>query len=171
MFKVRGRRQISQRNLQMWRGSGLRPLCWEGSRGLWVAFPHPHPRPTPVSTGVPLPACCPLLHPCPHSTQICVCGHVSTLIRINIPNHFPPSSPSISPSLSLLLFRGWVSLDSLRPHELQHAKLFCPPLSPRVCSESCRVSDAIWPSHLLPPLSPFAFNLSQYKSLFQWVGS
>ena len=27
--------------------------------------------------------------------------------------------------------------DSLRPHGLQHARLLCPPLSPRVCSSSC----------------------------------
>ena len=33
------------------------------------------------------------------------------------------------------------------------------------------VSDAIQPSHTLSPPSPFAFNLSQYQSLFQWVGS
>ena len=26
---------------------------------------------------------------------------------------------------------------TLRPHELQHARLFCPPLSPGVCSNSC----------------------------------
>ena len=33
------------------------------------------------------------------------------------------------------------------------------------------VSDAIWPSHLLPPASPFAFNLFQHQGLFQSVGS
>ena len=32
------------------------------------------------------------------------------------------------------------------------------------------VSDAIQPSHLLPP-HPFAFNLSQHQGLFQWVTS
>ena len=32
------------------------------------------------------------------------------------------------------------------------------------------VSDAIQPSHPLPPSSPFAFNLSQHQGLFQWVG-
>ena len=30
--------------------------------------------------------------------------------------------------------------DSLRPHGLQHAKLPCPSLSPRVCSNSCPLS-------------------------------
>ena len=33
------------------------------------------------------------------------------------------------------------------------------------------VGDAIQPSHPLSSLSPPAFNLSQHKSLFQWVGS
>ena len=35
--------------------------------------------------------------------------------------------------------------DSLWPHGLQHAKLPCPPLSPRVCSYSCPLS---WWCHL-----------------------
>ena len=33
------------------------------------------------------------------------------------------------------------------------------------------ISDAIQPSHSLPPSSPFAFNLSQHQRLFQWAGS
>ena len=33
------------------------------------------------------------------------------------------------------------------------------------------VSDAIQPSHPLPPSSPFAFNLSKHQGLFQWVSS
>ena len=33
------------------------------------------------------------------------------------------------------------------------------------------VSDALWPSHLLPPTSPLALNLCQHQGLFQWVGS
>ena len=33
------------------------------------------------------------------------------------------------------------------------------------------VSDAIQPSHPLPPLSPFAFNLSQHQGLFKWAVS
>ena len=32
-------------------------------------------------------------------------------------------------------------------------------------------SDALQPSHPLPPSSPFAFNLSQQQGLFQWVSS
>ena len=37
----------------------------------------------------------------------------------------------------LLLFSHWVMSDSLWPHELQHTRLPCPSLSPRVCSNSC----------------------------------
>ena len=33
------------------------------------------------------------------------------------------------------------------------------------------VDDAIQPSHLLSPPSPYALNLSQHQGLFQWVGS
>ena len=45
--------------------------------------------------------------------------------------------------------------ESLRPHELQHARLPCPSLSPGVCSTHVLcISDAIQPSH---PLSPTVF--------------
>ena len=40
----------------------------------------------------------------------------------------------------LLLFSCSVVSDSLRPHGLQHARLPCPSLSPRVCSNSCPLS-------------------------------
>ena len=33
------------------------------------------------------------------------------------------------------------------------------------------ISDAIQPSHSVPPSSPFAFILLQYQGLFQWVSS
>ena len=33
------------------------------------------------------------------------------------------------------------------------------------------ISDAVQPSHPLPPTSPPALNLSQHEGLFQWVGS
>ena len=33
------------------------------------------------------------------------------------------------------------------------------------------VSDAIQPSHPLPPTSPLALNLAQHQGLFQWVSS
>ena len=62
--------------------------------------------------------------------------------------------------------------NSLWPHGLQQARLLCPPLSPRVGSDSCPLS--LWyyltiSSSAHP--SPFAFNLSQHQALFQWVFS
>ena len=49
--------------------------------------------------------------------------------------------------------------DSLRPHESQHARPPCPPLTPRVHSDSCPLSQ--WchpPSHPLSSPSPSAPN-------------
>ena len=55
--------------------------------------------------------------------------------------------------------------NSLRPHEVQHTRLSCPSLSPRICSNSCHwVSDAIHPSHPLLPHSPP--GLPCYHDLF-----
>ena len=42
--------------------------------------------------------------------------------------------------LLLLLFSGSVMSTSLRPHGWQHSRLPCPSLSPRVCSNSCPLS-------------------------------
>ena len=58
---------------------------------------------------------------------------------------------------------------SLRPHELQYARLPCPSLSPEFTQTHVYwVNNAIQPSHL-SPLSPFALNLSQHQGLFQGV--
>ena len=62
--------------------------------------------------------------------------------------------------------------DSLQPHGLQHTWLPCPPVSSRVCSQSCPSSQWCHPiisSSVIP--SPLAFNLSQHQGLFQWVSS
>ena len=74
-------------------------------------------------------------------------------------------------SISVQFSRSVVS-NSLRPHELQHARPPCPSPTPGVHSDSRHpVSDTIQPSH--PPSSPSlpAPNPSQYQSLFQWVNS
>ena len=64
--------------------------------------------------------------------------------------------------------------NSFRSHELQHTRLTCPSLFPRVCSNAIHsVSDPIQfiqPSHSLLS-SSLALNLSQHQGLFQWVGS
>ena len=72
---------------------------------------------------------------------------------------------------SLVLFSCSVMPDSLWPYGLQHARLPCPSLSPRVCSNVHWVDDANQPSHPLSSPSPHVFNLSQHQGLFQWVGS
>ena len=77
--------------------------------------------------------------------------------------NFSPVTFSTLPVL--LLFSRSVISDPLRPHGLQHTRLPCPPLSPRVW-----VGDAIQLSHPLSSPAP-AFNLSQHEGLFQWVSS
>ena len=63
----------------------------------------------------------------------------------------------------LLLFSDWVLSDSLRLHGLHHARLFCPPLSLRVCSNSCPLS---WWCYLTISSSatPFSFCLQSFPS-------
>ena len=72
---------------------------------------------------------------------------------------------------SLLLFSCQAMSNSLWPPGLQHTRLLCSSLSPRVGSNSCQLS---WWCYLISPSSavpsPFAFNLSQHQGLFQWVG-
>ena len=61
--------------------------------------------------------------------------------------------------------------NSLWPHGLQHTRLPCPSHLPELAQTHVHwVSDAIQPSHPLPP-SPPAFNLSQQQGLFKWVSS
>ena len=63
--------------------------------------------------------------------------------------------------------------DSLWPHGLQYTRLPCPSLSPRVCLNSCPLSQWCHPNHLILCSSPSisALNLSQYQGLFQWISS
>ena len=69
-------------------------------------------------------------------------------------------------------FSHSVVSDSLRPHGLQHAR---PPVHHQLPeltqTHVYRVGDAIQPSHPLSSLSSPAFNLSQQKGLFKWIGS
>ena len=58
--------------------------------------------------------------------------------------------------------------DSLRPHELQHARPPCPSPTPGIAQTHIhRVSDAIQPSHPQSSPSPPTFNLSQHQGLFK----
>ena len=57
---------------------------------------------------------------------------------------------------------------TLQPQGLQHTRLPCLSLSPRVCSNSCPLSRwCIQPPHSLSLPSPPALNLSQHQGLFQ----
>ena len=59
---------------------------------------------------------------------------------------------------------------TLKPHELQHTRLLCPPLSPGVCPNSHPLSRWYHPtiSSSVATLSS-ALSLSQHQGLFQWV--
>ena len=56
-----------------------------------------------------------------------------------LPNYPLPQSPHLLFSCSLIS-------NLLRPHGLQHARLFCPPPSPRACSNSCPLSQWCHPT-------------------------
>ena len=74
--------------------------------------------------------------------------------------------------LLLLLFSHSVVFDSLWPHGLQHPRLPCPSLLPRVCSNLYPSSQLCNPtiSSSVPPFPP-ALNLSQHQGLSHWVSS
>ena len=58
----------------------------------------------------------------------------------------------------------WVAqscLDSLRPHELQHARLPCPSPFLRVCSNSCRLSQWCHPT-IWSSVAPFSSCLQSF---------
>ena len=65
-----------------------------------------------------------------------------------------------------LLFSSWVVSDPLWPCELQQARLSCPPLSPRVSSDSCPLSQQCYPT-ISPSVTPF----SSYPQSFASSGS
>ena len=74
-------------------------------------------------------------------------------------------------SLLMLMFSHSVASDSLLLHGLQQDRLPCPSLSHSTQTHIHWVKYVIQPSHPLPPSSPFVFNLSQHKNLFQLVDS
>ena len=67
----------------------------------------------------------------------------SSCCSISSPSFGVVSVPDFSHSYTcvvMLLFSCQVMSYPLWPHELQHARLFCPSLSPRFCSNSCPLS-------------------------------
>ena len=78
------------------------------------------------------------------------------------PMHKIMASTNRSSFTLLFLFSHSVVSDSLRAHGLQCARLPCPSLSPRVCSNSCLLRQWYHQSfHPLSPASPPALSLSQ----------
>ena len=79
---------------------------------------------------------------------------------------------SIHHELHRLFFSHSVMSDSLQPHRLQHARLPCPSLFPRVCSNSCPVSQwchltisSCHPLLLLPSIFPSIKDFSNKLAL------
>ena len=87
-----------------------------------------------------------------------VITEISVLTLLNFPN----------------LLQSCCSVDQSRP-TLCHMDCSVPDSSVLHCLPEFaqipvhRITDAIWSSHPLLPLSPFAFNLSKHQGLFQWV--
>ena len=77
-----------------------------------------------------------------------------------------------SSNLPSVQFSHSVMSDSLRPHELQHARPPCPSPTPRVHSDSCPSSQWYHPANLILCHHLFLLSLiSPSMSLFQWVNS
>ena len=83
------------------------------------------------------------------------------------------------PSINILelCFKTWLSSvqyscsvvsDSLRPHELQHARPPCPSPIPRAYPNSCPLSRWCHPA-ISSSVVPFSSCPSQHQNLFQWV--
>ena len=60
-----------------------------------------------------------------------------------------------------LLFSHQVMPDSLQHHELQHSRLPCSSLSPRVCSDSCPLSQWCHPT-ISSSVNPFSSYLQSF---------
>ena len=77
--------------------------------------------------------------------------------------NFSPENPFLYSILTHSLVSCSVVSDSLRPHGLQHMRLPCPSPSPRVCLNSCPLSQwcclTIWSS-----AAPFSFCLQSFPA-------
>ena len=69
----------------------------------------------------------------------------------------------------LLLFSHSVMCDPLWPHELQHARLSHPSLSPRVCSNSCPLSWWCHPTFFMVQLSHPHMTTWKTTALTVWT--
>ena len=73
------------------------------------------------------------------------------------------SNPRVTACFVALLLNCSVVSDSLQPHELHHAKLPCPSLSPWVCSNSCPLSQWHHPT-ISSSVAPFSSCLQSFPA-------
>ena len=91
-----------------------------------------------------------------------LCVHIVKIYRSRYSHcHYRTYSPEITQILNkicahILLFSRAVISNSLRPHGLQLARLPCPSLSPRVCSNSCPWNQWCHPT-IASSAIPFSF--------------
>ena len=81
--------------------------------------------------------------------------------------------PLLLQRFNLLLFSCQVMSDSLKPHGLQYARLLCPSPTPRVCSDSCPLSQWCHPtisSSATPFFGPQSFPGFPMSQLFESRG-
>ena len=110
----------------------------------------------------------------------CACTHAQSCLSLCNPMGCRTLSTFLGfhekkKSKYLLLFSSSVVSDSLQPHGLQYARLPCPSLSPRVCSNSCPLSQWCYPS-ISPSVTPFSSCLQSFPAsgsfpmswLFAW---
>ena len=99
----------------------------------------------------------------------------SILIKVNIltnTNNCNTVKMEYKSHFSSVQFSRSVVSNSLRPHELQHARPPCPSQLPEFTQTHVQqVGDAIHLSHPLRSPSPPVHNSSQHQGLFQWVNS
>ena len=75
-----------------------------------------------------------------------------------------PGSPSnIEPLLPKFLFSHYVMFNSLWPHGLRHTRVFCPPLSFGLCSNSCPLSQWCYLA-ILSLVALFSFCLQSFPA-------
>ena len=94
---------------------------------------------------------------------------ITLLVWLCSPGSLNPSTlESLWRLPHVLLFSHSVVSNSLRPHGLQHSRFPCPPLSPRVCSNSFPLSWWCHPSYplcllLLPSIFPSISVFSSHR--------
>ena len=103
----------------------------------------------------------------PISKQIVIINKAHTHCFFGMPTHL--IRLFIKFEWVLLLFSCSAMSDSLQPHGLQHTRLPCPSLSPRVCSNLCSLS--VMPSNHLILCCPLLFLPSTFPRVFsnEWA--